>query len=182
VEASSGDNDRRRNAINAELMRLEESAMFGAQMQFEQTKYWRGVNLGLGLPASVLAAVSGATALAATAGRIAAGILALAAAGFGALLTTVNASFRTNQASAAGNGYLAIQTAARQARKIDLPDMPLGDARTVVAELSDRLDEQNKGSAPPSRRVYRKAKDNIEGGGQSYAVDGEATGEPRERL
>jgi hypothetical protein len=40
----------------------------GQRVQFEQTKQWRGVNLGLGLPASVLAAFSGATALASTLG------------------------------------------------------------------------------------------------------------------
>jgi hypothetical protein len=111
--------DGQKRAIAVELRRLEESAMYGAQMQFEQAKRWRGVNLWLGLPASTLAAVSGATALAAATGRIAAGILALVSAAFGAVLTTVNASHRTNQAASAGNGYVAIQTAARQLRTID---------------------------------------------------------------
>src|SRR3954462_6221857 len=107
---------RRRQAIEDELRRLEESAMYSAQIQFEQAKRWRGVNLMLGIPASALAAVSGATALASTTGRVAAGIIALVAAGFGGILTTVNASHRTTQASAAANAYLEIQTAARQAR------------------------------------------------------------------
>jgi hypothetical protein len=157
--------------------RLEESAMYGAQMQFEQTKHWRGVNLGLGLPASVLAAVSGATALAVTTGRIVAGILALTSAAFGAILTTVNASYRTNQAASAANGYLSIQTNARQLRTIDLSDMTLEDARGVLAELTARLDEQNKSAEPPGGRVYRKAKANIEAGGQTYAVDTETSAE-----
>jgi hypothetical protein len=161
----------RRRAIETELYRLEENAMYGSQMQFEQAKLWRGVNLVLGIPASVLAAVAGATALAATAGRIAAGILALTAAGFGALLTTLNASYRTNQAAVAATGYLAVQTAARQLRTIDLPAMDLDDARKDLAALTSQLDEQNKSAAPPSGRVYRRAKTNIEGGGQTYAVD-----------
>ncbi len=163
--------DRRRSAICDELERLEESAMLSAQMQFEQTKQWRGVNLGLGVPASVLAAVSGATALASTAGRITAGILALAAAGFGAILTTVNASHRMNQAAAAANAYLEIQTAARQARQIDLPDWPLDEARNALAELTARRDEQNKTAEPPNRRSYRRARANLEVGGQTYSVD-----------
>jgi hypothetical protein len=33
--------------------------MYSSQGQFEQAKFWRGMNLSLGLPASILAAVSG---------------------------------------------------------------------------------------------------------------------------
>lgn len=128
------------------------------------------------MPASLLAAASGATALAATAGRITAGILAIAAAGFGAVLTTINASHHMNQASSAANAYLEIQTAARQAREIDLPYMPLDDARQMLAELTSRRDEQNKTAEPPNRRSRRRAQANIDSGGQSYAVD-----EPKEQ-
>jgi hypothetical protein len=162
---------RRRKAIEDELKRLEESAMYSAQMQFELTKQWRGVNLSLGLPAAVLAAVSGATALVSTTGRIPAGILALASAGFGAILTTVNASHRMNQAAAAANAYLEIQTAARQAREVDLPDWPLDDARNALAELTARRDEQNKTAEPPNKRAYKRAQANLDSGGQTYAVD-----------
>lgn len=161
----------RRNQLDTELQRLEESAMYSAQIQFESAKQWRSVNLVLGLPASVLAALAGATALASTTGRIVAGVLALAAAGFGAILTTVNASHRTNQASAAANAYLEIQGAARQARTIDLPYQQVDEARAVLAEITARRDEQNRTAEVPSRRAYRKAKKNIEAGGQSYAVD-----------
>jgi uncharacterized protein YceK len=156
-------------------MRVEESAMYSAQTQFESAKQWRAVNLILGLPASVLAALAGATALASTAGRIVAGILALAAAGFGAILTTVNASHRTNQASAAANAYLEIQSAARQARLIDLPYQTIDEARAALAELTARRDEQNRTAEVPNRRAFKKGKKNIEGGGQSYSGDQEIT-------
>ena len=145
--------------------------MWSAQMQLEGTKLWRGVNLLLGLPASTLAAVSGITALVATTGRIAAGVIALAAAAFGATLTTVNASHRMNQAAAAGNAYLEIQTAARQMRELDLPYMEIEEARAIVGEITARRDEQNKTAEPPSKRLYRKARKNIESGGQDYAED-----------
>lgn len=68
-------------------------------MQFEQAKQWRRVNLWLGIPASTLAAVPGATAVSATTGRIVAGLLALAAAAFGGVPRTVKASHWTNQLS-----------------------------------------------------------------------------------
>ncbi len=161
----------RRQAIADELHRIEESCLYSGQSQFEQTKQWRAVNLWLGLPASVLAAVAGATALADTAGRIAAGIIALVAAGFGAVLTTVNAAHRMNRASSAANAYLEIQTAARQAREIDLPTWDIDEARTALGELTARRDEQNKTAEPPNRRAYRRAQKNIDSGGQRYATD-----------
>jgi hypothetical protein len=169
-----GSDDLRRQSIRDELGRLEESSMFSAQNQFEQAKQWRSVNLVLGLPASVLAAVAGATGLAGTAGRVPAGVLALAAAAFGAVLTTVNASHRMNQAAAAANAYLEIQTAARQARQIDLPYWTIDEARAMLAELTARRDEQNKTAEPPGRRAYKRAKNNISTGGQTYKIDRDA--------
>lgn len=150
--------------------------MYSAQNQFEQAKQWRGVNLIFGLPASVLAAVSGATALASTAGRVWAGLLALGAAAFGAVLTTVNASHRTNQASSAANAYLEIQTAARQARLLDLPVADIEDVRATLAEITARRDEQNKTAEPPNRWARRRAQKNIIEGGQTYEVDSTEAG------
>jgi hypothetical protein len=135
-----------RTAIQDELERLEESAMYSAQIQFE----------------------------ASTTGRIIAGVLALASAGFGAILTTVNAAHRMNQAAAAANAYLEIQTAARQARLIDLPHQSIEEARATLAELTARRDEQNKTVEPPNRRAYRKGSKNISSGGQIYEVDARA--------
>ena len=122
-------------------------------------------------PASVLAAVSGATALTATTGRIVAGILALVSAGFGAILTTLNSAHRMNQAAAAANAYLEVQTAARQARIVDLPYQSIEEARATLGELTARRDEQNKTVEPPNRRAYRKGKKNISDGGQTYEID-----------
>jgi uncharacterized protein (DUF1800 family) len=170
--------EERRGRIGAELSRLEESAMWSAQGQFEQSKRWRGVNLGLGVPTSVLAAVSGATALADVKRGVVAGVLALLAAGFGAILTTVNASQRQNKASAGANAYLEIQTAARQYRQIDLPYDDVDEARAHLAELTARRDEQNKTSEPISKAAYKKARKNIESGGQSYAADQEPGNQP----
>lgn len=161
----------RRKSIDVELGRLEESCRYSAQGQFEQTKLWRTVNYGLGIPASILAGVAGATALASTTGRVTAGILAIAAAALGAILTTINASHHVNQASAAANAYLEIQTAARQYREIDLPYAAIDDARSALSELTSRRDEQNKTAEPPNRWAYRKAQKNIQAGGQTYEVD-----------
>lgn len=83
----------------------------------------------------------------------------------------MNASQRTDKASAAGNAYLEIQTAARQARLVDLDHMSVKDARQLLAELTARRDEQNKTAEPFSPAAYRRARKNISKGGQSYSID-----------
>ena len=173
MEQDSENEANRRTAIRYELSRVEESARWSAQMQFEATKLWRGVNLALGIPTSVLAALAGATALATSTGRLAAGIVALGAAGLGAVLTTINAGDRMNRAASAANAYLEIQTAARQLSRIDLPHMDLDEARAAVSELTARRDEQNRVAEPPSSRLYRRASANFKAGGQTYEVDKE---------
>lgn len=127
--------DKRRKAIADELERIEEGAMYSSQSQFEQAKLWRGTNLILGVPAAALAGVAGATALASTTGRVAAGILALCAAGFGAVMTTLNAARRAEQAHIASNAYLALRNDARRLRTIDLPGLPLDDGRQALIRL-----------------------------------------------
>lgn len=66
-----------------ELLRLDESAAYIGQSQFQQAKFWRGINLVVGIPAAMLAAVSGAAGLSSVANRVIAAYLAFAAAGLG---------------------------------------------------------------------------------------------------
>ena len=163
--------DVQRRAIEDELLRIEEAAMYSSQSQFEQSKLWRGTNLVLGVPAAALAGVAGATALAGTTGRVTAGILALCAAGFGAVMTTLNAARRAEQAHVASNAYLGLRNDARRLRTIDLTRMPIDDARQALAELAGRETEINNGAAIPGRLAYRLGRRNIERGGTTYAVD-----------
>lgn len=165
------DGDSRRRAIESELSRVEESAKHSAQNQFAMAKQWKGINWLLGIPASALAAIAGALALASPTGREVAGVIALVSAAFSGILTTVNAAHRMNQAASAANAYLEIQTAARQAREIDLPHQDLDEARTALAALTARRDEQNKTAEVPNWVARWRAKKNIAGGGQTYEAD-----------
>jgi hypothetical protein len=161
----------RRAVIGAELARLEESAMYSAQGQFEQAKMWRAVNLSLGVPAAVLAAVAGVTSLADLSGGVVSGLLALASAALGGLLTVVNPSQRSGTACAAANVYLEVQTAARQQRRLDLPYRAASESRAALTELSARYHEQNRAADPVAGRAYRRARRNIESGGQTFSQD-----------
>ncbi len=133
--------------IGNEACRLEESAMYSAQGQFERAKFWRAVNLSLGVAAAILAAVAGVVGLASDSARILSGVLALIAAGMVSVLTTVNADRRHSQAAAAAT------------------------ARTQLGELTARRDEINKTADITSRRAYRRAQASIERGGQRYEAD-----------
>jgi hypothetical protein len=158
-------------AIETELSNIEESAKWSSQGQFEQAKLWRATHLVVGVPAATLAAVAGATALASTASRVAAGIVALVAAGLSAVAASLDAAGRAEGAQTAGNRYLAVQTAARVARDIDLPRQDLDTARKTVGELLARHDEINAEAAVISKYAYRRAGRNIVAGGQTYATE-----------
>ncbi len=154
-----------------EAKRVEESAKWSGQGQFEQAKIWRGSNYALGVPATALAAVAGAASLASTAGRYWAGATALAAAAFGAVMTSLNLARRIEQAQTAANAYLALQQDARVFYEIDVHAMGYEEARAALGELIARQQEVNKSAPIPSKRAYKRARRNIEGGGQTYEVD-----------
>lgn len=157
-------------AIASEADRIHESALWSSQGQFEQAKLWRLVNLLFGVPAAVLAAISGGTSLSGHLGPLV-GILALVAAGLSATMTTVNASRRMTHAQASGSAYLQLQTAARQFLTVDLAGMPYEEARESLRNLTNTRDELNKTADPPSRFAYKRSAKNITSGGQSYAAD-----------
>src|SRR6266511_2461054 len=131
-----------------EAKRVEESAKWSGQGQFEQAKIWRGSNYALGVPAT-----------------------ALAAAAFGAVMTSLNLARRIEQAQTAANAYLALQQDARVFYEIDVHAMGYEEARAALGELIARQQEVNKSAPIPSKRAYKRARRNIEGGGQTYEVD-----------
>lgn len=165
--------------IGQEALRIHESAQYSAQSQFEQAKIWRTINLWLGAPAAVLAALGGSAVLGSESWSIwglsnslLGGVLALAAATLTAILTTVNASRRQTQSQSSGNAFLQLQTAARQFATIDIKKLSYEDARDELKNLTTSRDELNKTADVPGKRAYRKAQKNIgSDGGQDYAVD-----------
>jgi hypothetical protein len=158
-------------AIDHELRRIEEAAIYSSQSQFVQAKIWRAVNLGLGAPASILAAVSAGTGLANAGARTLAAVLALIAAGLGAVMTTLNSNRRAEQAHMSANAYLKLQNDARIARTIDLPGMDLPKARALLNDLDGRRDEINRSAEIPFAVAYWLGKRNIERGGTTFEVD-----------
>ncbi len=151
--------------------RIEESAKWSGQNQFEQAKIWRGSNYIIGVPSAVLGAIAGAATLATTVGRLWAGIAMLASAALTAIMTTLNLSRHKDEALVAANAYLAVQQDARVFCEIDLHKLDYEEARQALSELIARLQEVHKSAPLVSKRAYKKAKKNIEGGGQTYKID-----------
>ncbi len=154
-----------------EMHRLHESCLYSSQGQFELGKQWRLNNILLGVPASILAALAGSVGLAQDDKTLLPPILALLSAGFGAALTTLNPSRRSELAQIAGNSYLEIQTAARQYILVDLKDMDNTKARQKLDELTTKRNKINKTADPPNRLARFMAKRIIDGGGQDYSID-----------
>jgi hypothetical protein len=161
----------RRRPIEDELKRIEESATYSSQSQFAQAKLWQSVNLVVGLPAALLAAVSGGTALAGLVGTNAAAGMALGAAAFAALALTLNASERARQSHAAANAYLGLLGAARRVRTVELLELTFEQARDQLDEIGRRADEINQSAPIPSRWAFWRGRKNVERGGTTYAVD-----------
>lgn len=164
--------DSTKEAISRQLSKIEEAVMWSAQGQLEAAKLWRTVNLCVGVPAAILAAIAGVTALVSTTGRIVAGIVAIVAAGLGAVVPSLNAPKRAEVAEAAGDKYLAIQQDAAIARDVDLPGRHVNDSRQILSQLAERQQDVNADATAIPRLAYRRARRNIEReGGQAYRVD-----------
>lgn len=145
--------------------------MHSAQTQFSSSKFWRGLNLTLGIPAAALAAIAGTTVLAKVVSAQAGAGIALVAAALTAVMTTFNAAQRAEQSRVAANAYLALQGDARVLRTIDLPSLSPEDVRSRLAELIERRNTINDSAPVASVIAYRAGRRNIAKGRQRYQVD-----------
>lgn len=76
-------------------------------------QFWRIAHTALGLPAAVLAAISGATGLSSAGARIPAAVLALVSAGLSAAITFLKPEVHHRAAHARRRAYLALEVEAR---------------------------------------------------------------------
>ena len=158
--------------LATELKRIEESADYSSQTQFEQAKLWRIGNWLFGLPAAALAAVAGGAGLSDLVGLKVTAAMALGAAGLGAIATTLSASKRAEEARIAGNRYLGLRNDARRMRQIDIhASQAYEAARDALQQLCDREAEVGQIAPLPSRVAFWLARRNIDKGRTSFEVD-----------
>ncbi len=78
--------------IHAEASRIEEDSLYSAKGHFEAGRVWENVQLGLGIPTVIFAAIASASAFKEE--IMAAGVLAMAASVLSAISTFLNPSER----------------------------------------------------------------------------------------
>jgi hypothetical protein len=161
----------RRDELRKEAQRVEESARYSAQNQFEYSKTWRRVDRWLGGTAALFAAVAAAGGLSEVLSARWAGLVALAAAGLGAIASSLGAPKAKDRAHSSANALLALQQDARIFINVDLDQQPDDEAREQLRTLVARQQELNATAEIPSGRTWKRAKRNVEAGRQTYEVD-----------
>jgi hypothetical protein len=138
--------------------------------QESRRRRWSTLSLLIGAPAAILAGASGAVILGDPSANVVAGIIALASAALGTLLTFLNPSQRATEAQVAANRYWLISAWVRFVVAADLPNVDPAAARGLLLELQRREetvmttaisgappDAQRTSTAPPTTGTERTA-------------------------
>ncbi|MGX6395998.1 SLATT domain-containing protein [Rothia kristinae] len=160
-----------RAAIQAEVARVHESAVFSAQGQFEAAKAWRALHWTLGVLTAALSTLAAVLTFAADV-QVASGILAVVAAIAAAVLTSSRPDKLAERAVARGNDYTTLRNDARRVLHVHVPNDEVGVLREALDGLAGRASDLDHTSDPIPRFAYNRAKRNIErDGGQQFEVD-----------
>jgi hypothetical protein len=157
--------------VGEELARLEESARWSSQTQFEAAKAWQRWNFRLGVPASVFGLFSGGAAFSDSFPSWVVGTGALVGAALAGTMTVLAAERRAQRGKTCANTFHDIQDDARRLLLIDLATLTADEARAQLTSLTDRYSETRHAADAPNRRAYTRASENILKGGQQFAID-----------
>ncbi|MDR0625976.1 MAG: SLATT domain-containing protein [Bifidobacteriaceae bacterium] len=163
--------DERLGAVLAELARLEESAKYSAQGQFEAAKTWRVINWLVGITAATCAGTGGVLTFTSGHLQIAAGVLALTGAAFAAAQAVLRPARAASEAHQAGTAYLAIQGDARRARTVERHFGDDAELKRRLDTLAGQVKEANRLAGTIPGFAYRRAKKNIAAGGQTHEAE-----------
>ena len=157
-----------RAAIQAEVARVHESAVFSAQGQFEAAKAWRTLHWTLGVLTAGLSTLAAVLTFA-TDAQVASGILAVVAAIAAALLTSSRPDKLAERAVARGNDYTTLRNDARRVLHVQVPSDEISVLREALDGLAERASDLDHTSDPIPRFAYNKAKRNLDrDGGQQF--------------
>ena len=157
--------------ISAESERIREDCEYSSKSHFEAARRWGKVHLALGVPAALLSAIAGVTALSDYPEYAAA--IAFLVAGIAGGATFLNPEKRAASHHGAATQYLSLKNRARIFLTIELLQMDesLNDATEALRALTQTRDELNKVSPAIPRWAYLNAKVGIETGEAEHAVD-----------
>jgi hypothetical protein len=159
-------------ALRREAERLEEDALYSSKGHFNAEETWVRRNYWLGVPATVLGGIAGATLIEsqpewATAFTLLASLLT-------GLMTFLKPNERAAMHRAAAGQFLALRNDARFFREIDLLQSDrIGELPDRLKELSAARNELNLKSPSIPLRAFVAARKGIEEGEATHKVDKE---------
>jgi hypothetical protein len=141
---------RLRGSVREELSQISDRALKAAKVCRSKARFWSRVYFIVGLPAAILAAVAGATALASPGLAVFAGSIALVSAGLTAAATFLDSATRQTSANnlAAGWQVLANDAHMKLIVDVDDDDWLVVHARDFLENLANRERKLLEGKAP----------------------------------
>lgn len=159
-------------ALRREAERIEEDATYSSKSHFNAESTWLLRHYWLGIPATALAAVAGATLF--KSHPEVASIFALAASLLTGLLTFLKPNERAALHRAAAGQFLALRNDARVFREVELLQVDrLDELPQRLMALSATRNELNLKSPSIPRRAFVTARRGIEEGEATHKADKE---------
>lgn len=159
-----------KDAIWAELERIEEDCIHSGKAQFNAGVRWGRYHLWLGIPSVILSAAAGAAFFKDYANI--AGAMSSIVAVLTALSTFLKPSERASSHKSSGDQYLTLRNDARVLRTIKL-NAACDDAAMIanLDEITKRRNELNQASSQVLRRDFEQARKGIDEGEAAHRTD-----------
>jgi hypothetical protein len=142
--------DRMRTGVQMALEELVAGAENAVRVHRRNARLWSRMHFVVGLPAVVLAACAGATALVSSAGRVTAGCIALVSAGVGSAVAFLDTDTQEKSNRGLAAGWQDLLNQARLHLRVDLHDASWirHHAREELARLHDQERQLLEGRVP----------------------------------
>lgn len=161
-----------KDEIKNEAGRIEEDAIHSAKGHFNAAAGWKRVHYWIGIPATIFAAIAGASALSQFSYHAAiAGTLSIIVAALSAISTFINPNQKSEMHHSAGTSFNSVKNRARIFHKIELQQLDEKSATQELNKLSAERDELNKKSPQIPNKAFRKAREGVSQGEATYQVD-----------
>lgn len=159
--------------IRREATRIEEDSLYSSKGHFYAGQRWSNLHLWVGIPAAVLAAIAGASALSEFQSHaVIAGILSIVVAALTAVATFVNPNERAISHKNAGNMYNSLRNRARIFYSIELlSEQDMKKLSETLRLLDEQRSKLNEESPQIPKWAFKKAREGIEDGETDYKID-----------
>lgn len=176
--ASNAPMEQERFIVKRHLWQTVNRAKHEAEVAGGRARAWSRLYFSVGLPAAILAAVAGATALASTAGRVPAGIIALVSAGLTAAATFLDSATRQTSYEnlAAGWQVLAVDAGLNLDVDAENDEWLQKEARVKLQDLAYRERKLLQGKAPDAEAEAERAGQHPRGIRAAFVAGGEVCG------